>query len=70
MRSRNGWQVTTSAYGLETAWVAMCDSGKAGPTVSFNVEMGTLIPTVQKKKKETSLILSRCAPRSRPRMWS
>jgi hypothetical protein len=35
------WQVTPSAYGLETAWMAVYDSGKPGPTVSFNAEMGT-----------------------------
>ncbi|KAF1842639.1 uncharacterized protein K460DRAFT_293879 [Cucurbitaria berberidis CBS 394.84] len=42
MRSCNGWQVTTSAYGMETAWVAVYDSGKAGPVVSFNAEMDAL----------------------------
>jgi hypothetical protein len=41
MRSQNGWVVTTSAYGMETAWVAAYDSGKAGPVVSFNAEMGS-----------------------------
>ncbi len=35
-----GWKVTRSAYGIDTAWVAVCDSGKKGPVVSFNVEMG------------------------------
>jgi hypothetical protein len=41
IRSREGgWQVITSAYGLETAWVAAYDSGKPGPVVSFNAEMG------------------------------
>ncbi len=35
-----GWTVTPSAYGMETAWVAAYDSGVAGPVVSFNVEMG------------------------------
>jgi hypothetical protein len=38
--AENGWIVTPSAYGMETAWVAVHDSGRAGPTVSFNVEMG------------------------------
>lgn len=42
MVSRGGWTVTPSAYGLATAWVAVFDSGKKGPIVSFNVEMGTL----------------------------
>jgi hypothetical protein len=40
MQSRQGWQVTKSAYGLKTAWVAVYDSGKPGPVVSFNAEMG------------------------------
>ena len=41
MRSREeSWQVTPSAYGIETAWVAVYDSGKPGPVISFNVEMG------------------------------
>lgn len=40
MRSQNGWQVTPSAYGLETAWVAVYDNGRKGPAVSFNAEMG------------------------------
>ncbi|KAI2772264.1 hypothetical protein F4815DRAFT_418357 [Daldinia loculata] len=39
MASRPGWKVTPSAYGLATAWVAVFDSGKKGPVVSFNVEM-------------------------------
>lgn len=34
------WHVTPSAYGMETAWVAVYDSGQQGPVVSFNVEMG------------------------------
>lgn len=40
MRSRAGWKVTPSAYGLETAWIAVYDSGRKGPVVSFNAEMG------------------------------
>lgn len=40
-KSRPGWKVTPSAYGMATAWVAVWDSGKKGPVVSFNVEMGT-----------------------------
>ncbi|KAI1194600.1 hypothetical protein F5X97DRAFT_273857 [Nemania serpens] len=42
MSSRPGWKVTPSAYGLATAWVAVFDSGKKGPVVSFNVEMDAL----------------------------
>lgn len=40
MRSREGWHVTPSAYGMDTAWVAVYDSGRPGPAVSFNAEMG------------------------------
>ncbi|KAI1769472.1 hypothetical protein GGR53DRAFT_524660 [Hypoxylon sp. FL1150] len=42
MANRPGWKVTPSAYGLATAWVAVYDSGKKGPVVSFNVEMDAL----------------------------
>lgn len=34
------WEVTPSAYGIATAFVAVFDSGKAGPVVSFNAEYG------------------------------
>lgn len=40
MEAQPGWKVTRSAYGIETAWVAVSDSGKKGPVISFNVEMG------------------------------
>ncbi|KAI1825506.1 hypothetical protein F4861DRAFT_537968 [Xylaria intraflava] len=42
MSSQCGWKVIPSAYGLATAWVAVFDSGKKGPVVSFNVEMDAL----------------------------
>ncbi|KAJ2971692.1 hypothetical protein NUW58_g9344 [Xylaria curta] len=42
MSRQQGWKVTPSAYGLATAWVAVFDSGKKGPVVSFNVEMDAL----------------------------
>ncbi|KAK2037910.1 hypothetical protein LZ31DRAFT_560061 [Colletotrichum somersetense] len=42
MRTRPGWKVTPSAYGMETAWVAVWDSGRKGPVVSFNAEMDCL----------------------------
>ncbi|KAI3396561.1 hypothetical protein diail_12085 [Diaporthe ilicicola] len=42
LKSKKGWKVTTSAYGMETAWVAVYDSGEKGPVVSFNVEMDAL----------------------------
>ncbi|KAJ6439306.1 peptidase M20 domain-containing 2 [Purpureocillium lavendulum] len=40
MRSQRGWHVTPSAYGMETAWTAVYDSGRPGPVVAFNAEMG------------------------------
>ncbi|GJN80079.1 hypothetical protein PLIIFM63780_003603 [Purpureocillium lilacinum] len=40
MESQAGWVVTRSAFGMETAWLAVYDSGRPGPTVSFNAEMG------------------------------
>ena len=49
VRSQKDWQVTTSAYGIETAWVAAYDSGKAGPVVSFNAEFGKPISHVVQK---------------------
>ncbi|KAH9884705.1 hypothetical protein F4778DRAFT_774526 [Xylariomycetidae sp. FL2044] len=42
MKSQAGWKVTPSAYGMATAWVAVYDSGKKGPVISFNVEMDAL----------------------------
>lgn len=41
MSSQDGWEVTPSAYGIQTAWTAVYDTGKKGPVVSFNAEMGT-----------------------------
>jgi hypothetical protein len=40
MKSQEGWEVELSAYSLETAWIATFNSGKHGPVVSFNAEMG------------------------------
>ncbi|KAL7920373.1 hypothetical protein ACQKWADRAFT_162934 [Trichoderma austrokoningii] len=42
MKSQSGWVVTPSAYGMETAWVAVFDTGRRGPVVSFNAEMDCL----------------------------
>jgi len=42
MEAQPGWKVTRSAYGMETAWTAVFDSGTPGPVVSFNVEMDAL----------------------------
>lgn len=40
LKKQDGWKVTPSAYDMETAFVAVFDSGKKGPVVSFNAEMG------------------------------
>lgn len=41
VRSQDGWEVTPSAYGLETAFVAVCEGSASGPVVSFNAEYGS-----------------------------
>lgn len=40
MLSQDVWEVTKSACGMETAWTSSFDTGRPGPVVSFNVEMG------------------------------
>lgn len=40
LASRKGWRVTPSAYSIDTAFVAVFDSGRKGPVVSFNAEYG------------------------------
>jgi hypothetical protein len=40
MRTRKGWKVTPSAYGIETAFIAEFDSGKKGAVISYNAEYG------------------------------
>ena len=47
------WRVTPSAYGMETAWVAVYDSGQEGPVVSFNVEMGKSPKTNHRRLRGT-----------------
>ncbi|UNI17082.1 hypothetical protein JDV02_003460 [Purpureocillium takamizusanense] len=42
MDSHAGWSVTRSAFGMETAWLAVYDSGRPGPVVSYNAEMDAL----------------------------
>jgi len=44
LKTRKGWRVTPSAYGIETAFVAVFDSGREGPVVSYNAEYGTSAP--------------------------
>lgn len=38
---KQDWKVTPSAYGMDTAFAAIYDTGKKGPVVSFNAEYGT-----------------------------
>ena len=37
------WEVTPSAYGIETAFVAVWNSGREGAVVSFNAEYGEFL---------------------------
>nr|UWK21932.1 peptidase m20 domain-containing protein [Trichoderma taxi] len=46
MKSQSGWTVTPSAYGMDTAWVAVFDTGRHGPVVSFNAEMASVLGAV------------------------
>ena len=43
LKGQSGWDVTLSAYGLKTAFVAIFDSKKKGPVVSFNAEYDALV---------------------------
>ena len=45
LATQDGWEVTPSAYGIATAFVAVYDSGRKGPVVSFNAEYGVLSST-------------------------
>lgn len=70
MRSRpERWQVTSSACGIETAWIAVYDSGRKGPAVSFNVEMGTST-SFGLASVLIMLTLVRCPPQSWSCLWS
>lgn len=40
LKTRKGWKVTASAYGISTAFIAEYDSGKKGSVVSYNAEYG------------------------------
>ena len=39
---QDGWQVTSSAYDIKTAFIAVHDTGRKGSVVSFNAEYGML----------------------------
>jgi len=66
MQSQEGWEVTTSAYGIETAWVASYGSGEGGPVVSFNAEFGTSNPVVNWSIDTENV---RRPSKSRPCLW-
>jgi amidohydrolase len=40
LKTRKGWKVTPSAYGIATAFIAEYDNGKKGSVVSYNAEYG------------------------------
>lgn len=42
MDTKKGWKVYRSVYGMDTAWIAVNDSGQRGPVISLNVEMDAL----------------------------
>ena len=42
LTEQDGWEVTPSAYDIETAFVAVYDSGRKGPVISFNAEYGAI----------------------------
>lgn len=44
LQTQKGWTVTPSAYDMPTAFVAVYDSGKKGPVISFNAEYGVQAP--------------------------
>lgn len=42
LAKRRGWKIQAHAYNIDTAFIAVFDSGKEGPVVSFNVEYGNI----------------------------
>ncbi|KXH67426.1 amidohydrolase [Colletotrichum salicis] len=62
MRTQPGWKVTPSAYGMKTAWVAVWESGKKGPVVSFNAEMGENLPYLPPPPPSQLTITTDCLP--------
>ncbi|TFA99663.1 hypothetical protein CCMA1212_008533 [Trichoderma ghanense] len=40
MRCQRGWAVTSTAYGMDTALLAVFDMGRRGPVVLLNPGMG------------------------------
>lgn len=68
LKTRKGWKVTPSAYGIKTAFVAEYDSGKPGAVVSYNAEYGktsfTLLIFLEGKALTDKP--NRCTQRNRP----
>lgn len=50
LQKQPGWTVTLSAYGLETAFVAVFDGRRARPVVSLNAEHGMLLRFQQQRE--------------------
>jgi hypothetical protein len=63
LKTRKGWKVTPSAYGLATAFVAEYDSGKPGPVVSYNAEYGKIKLFLEYASTD---IINRCSSRYWP----
>lgn len=57
LKTRRGWKVTPSAYGMETAFVAVYESRKKGRVISYNAEYGIYanesLPQVHKSQANT-----------------
>ena len=69
LKKQRGWKVTSSAYGLETAFVAVFDGGREGPVVSYNAEYGKF--TISVPVQNVGLIVqNRCSSRYRSCMRS
>lgn len=67
LKTREGWKVTPSAYGIETAFIAEYGSGVAGPVISFNAEYGKGYAFSYRLRW---LIMDlRCVTRYRTLMW-
>ncbi|EKG14242.1 hypothetical protein MPH_08617 [Macrophomina phaseolina MS6] len=69
LKTQKGWKVTPSAYGMDTAFVAVFESGKKGPVVSFNAEMGMFDVCYWLMCRRVLIhVTGRCAGRNRPCM--
>ena len=64
MESQSGWTVKRSAYDIATAFIAVYDSGRKGPVVSFNAEYGKSRCASQLRSR--LCLLCGCSQRYRP----